>query len=201
MKWSDFLKKLGINLDDEMDNTSTETERINKEVKKDSVEDNNKVQETKVENIEVKKEEVKKMILPKYDEKTGLFTGLNDLDNEDLKSLLKSVNTSVKTKANQEKINGAIKSKMDTLKLIDGVSSDIVLKLLDTTGIKVQDDEVVGVNEAFDNLVKSQAGLFKANKETNKEEPSPMLEGFSKPMDKNSPFSEDDIVALAYGQE
>lgn len=201
MKWSDFFKKLGINMDEEMDDTSTETSKVDKEVKKENVSNVTNVPVKEVVNVVEKKVEDKKMILPKYDEKTGLFTGLNELDNEDLKTLLKSVNTSVKTKANQEKINNAIKSKMDTLKLIDGVSSDVVMKLLDTNGIKVQDDEVVGVNEAFDNLVKSQAGLFKANTETKKEEPSPMLEGFSKPMDKNSPFSEDDIVALAYGQE
>jgi hypothetical protein len=197
MKWSDFFKKLGINMEDEISDTSTETVKVDKEIEKNDA--SIPVKEV-IDNIE-KEEEVKKMVLPKYDEKTGLFSGLNDLDNEDLKALLKSVNTSVKTKANQEKINGAIKTKIDTLKLIDGVSSDVIMKLLDTTNIKVQDDEVVGINEAFDNLVKSQAGLFKANKETVKEEPSPMLEGFSKPMDKNSPFSEDDIVALAYGQE
>ena len=201
MKWSDFFKKLGINMDEEMDETETETGKVDKEVNENNVVDNVKVQETKVEDTTKNNVEVKKMVIPKYDEKTGLFSGINDIEDEDLKSLLKSVNASVKTKANQEKINNAIKSKMDTLKLIDGVSSDVVMKLLDTNGIKVQDDEVVGVNEAFDNLVKSQAGLFKANTETKKEEPSPMLEGFSKPMDKNSPFSEDDIIALAYGQE
>lgn len=200
MKWSDFFKKLGINMDEEMEDAKTETvDNDNKQVKVNEVPTNvNAVKENTTVNKEV---EAKKMILPKYDEKTGLFTGLNELDNEELKALLKSVNTNVKAKVNQEKINTAIKNKMDTLKLIDGVSSDIVMKLLDTNGIKVQDDEVVGVNEAFDSLVKSQAGLFKANKETVKEEPSPMLEGFSKPMDKNSPFSEDDIVTLAYGQE
>lgn len=194
MKWSDFFKKLGINMDAEMDDTSTETvEQKSEEIKND-------VAGTNTETVENNKVEDKKMVLPKYDEKTGLFTGLNDVDNEELKALLSGVNKSIKAKVNAEKINNAIKDKVGTLSLIDGVSADAVIKLLDTTGIKIQDDEVVGVNEAFDSLVKTQAGLFKANKETKKEEASPMLEGFSKPMDKNNPFSEDDITNLAYGQ-
>lgn len=203
MKLADIFKKLGINLEDEIEESSTETSKLeNKDLKNDNVEtknNNDNKDNIIVKETEAVKVEDKKMVLPKYDEKTGLFTGLNEVDNEDLKVLLKSVNNSVKTRTNNEKINKAISDKVNSLKLIDGITSDVVIKMLDTTGIKIQDDEVVGIDEAFDNLVKSQAGLFKANKETDK--PSPMLEGFSKPMDKNSPFSEEDIINLAYGQE
>lgn len=204
MKLSDILKKLGLNVEDDIDMTDTETLDEKDNIEKKEVEDKTVVvdkKETKtvVVDTNTKKEDKKTMALPKFDEKTGLFTGLNDIEDEQLKALLKQANTSVKNKANKAKIDGAIKTKLDTLKLIDGVSSDAVLKLLDTTGIKVQDDEVVGVNEAFDNLVKAQAGLFK--KDDKSKEASPLNEGFAKSMDKTSPYSEDDLISQAYGQE
>ncbi len=202
MKLSDILKKLGLNIEDDIDMTDTETSKEQDNIEKKEVEDKTVVvdkKETKtvVVDTNTKKEDKKTMAL-KFDENTGLFTGLNDIEDESLKALLKQANTSVKNKANKAKIDGAIKTKLDTLKIIDGVSSDVVLKLLDTTGIKVQDDEVVGVNEAFDNLVKAQAGLFKKDDKT--KEASPLNEGFAKPMDKTSPYTEDDLVTMAYGQ-
>ena len=204
MKLSEILKKLGLNIEDDIDMTDTETlDEIDKSKKIDNVDvptnnDKKVVEPEDKKSTEVKKEDKKPMAL-KFDENTGLFSGLNDIEDESLKALLKQANTSVKNKANKAKIDGAIKTKLDTLKLIDGVSSDVVLKLLDTSNIKVQDDEVVGVNEAFDNLVKAQAGLFKKDDKT--KEASPLNEGFAKPMDKTSPYSEDDLVTMAYGQE
>lgn len=200
MKLSDIFKRLGLNIEDDIDMTDTESLKVEDNIENNLVEDKTIESKDKVDTQLEKetKQEEKKMSL-KFDENTGLFTGINDIEDEQLKTLLKQANTSVKNKANKAKIDGAIKTKLDTLKLIDGVSSDIVLKLLDTTGIKVQDDEVVGVNEAFDNLIKAQAGLFKKDDKT--KEASPLNEGFAKPMDKTSPYSEDDLVTMAYGQE
>lgn len=192
VKISDFLKKIGIKLEDEIDIAEEQTVDVNKDKNLNNVED---VEDKTNEDI---KEEVKTMGV-KYDEKTGLFTGLSDMEDGEMKTLLTGVNKSVRARVNQSKIDSAIKTKVDSLNLIDGVTSDVVIKLLDTTGIKVDGDAVVGVDDAFATLMKAQAGLFKTVDE-NKEEPSPVLEGFSKPMAKDTPFNMNDVESYAYGQ-
>lgn len=177
MKWSEILKKLGINLEDEVDLTDTQTLDVDSKSNKDNnVEFSNSSVEKKEDKVEEVKTEVKEMVLPKYDTKTGLFD-LKDVDNEELKALLKLANDTVKGKANTELINKAIAEKMSTVKLVKGISNDLVLNALDKSGIKVTDGKVTGVDEAFNSLMTSQSGLFVADKETSKS--NPLLEGFN----------------------
>lgn len=109
-----------------------------------------------------------------YDSKTGLFD-VSGIEDEGLKAVLKTANKTIKDKANSEKIEKAINDKLSTLKLADGISSNTVLKLLDRSNIKVTEDGITGINEAFDSLKSSDSGLFKANKTQS----NPLTEGFN----------------------
>lgn len=109
-----------------------------------------------------------------YNSNTGLFD-VSGIEDEGLKEVLKTANKAVKDKNNNAKIEKAISDKLATLKLADGISSNTVLKLLDRSNIKVTDDGVTGVNEAFDSLKSSDSGLFKANKNSS----SPLTEGLN----------------------
>lgn len=64
------------------------------------------------------------------------------------------------------------------IKLADGITKDAILALLDRTGIKVTEDGVTGINEAFDSLKSAQAGLFKVDSKDEKKS-NPILEGFA----------------------
>lgn len=184
MKISELLKKLGINVDEEVEDQS-KVEGQNKNdtpASQTTVVENKKnksdgsVTNEKVVDSPVTKEEDKKMVTPKYDAKTGLFD-LSGIEDGELKSVLKLANDTVKANKNSQVIAKAIEDKLGTVQLADGITKDAILALLDRTGIKVTDKGVSGVNEAFDNLKSAQAGLFKANKETEKS--SPILEGFA----------------------
>lgn len=112
------------------------------------------------------KQEVKKVAAPKYDSKTGLFD-LKDIEDEELKAVLKAANDNVKSKANLAAIDKALSDKVNTLKLAKGITADFILKNIDKSGIKVGDDGVTGVDEAIAGLQKSQAGLFEVESKGN----------------------------------
>lgn len=181
MKWSDFFKKLGLNLDDEMEDTSKESSELDSKVNKNQSENSD---ETTVNNenkteVENKTTEDNKIMELKYDEKTGLFD-LSGIEDESVKSVLKKANDTVKKTANQVKIDKAVEAKLAGLKLNKGITTDAVRKLADLSGVKVDSDgNVTGVNEAFDSLAKEQSGLFIADKETKETNSNPLLEGFN----------------------
>jgi hypothetical protein len=135
------------------------------EEKPEEKEDKDTKKEDKV-TEKVAEQEVKKVAAPKYDSKTGLFD-LKDIDDEDLKAVLKLANDNVKTKANTAAIDKALSDKVNTLKLAKGITTDFILKNIDRSGIKVGDDGVTGVDEAIDGLKKSQAGLFEVENKGN----------------------------------
>lgn len=177
MKWSDFFKKLGIDLESEVDETSTESSELNNvEIKKDSVE---QTTETK------KVEEDNKMAFkaPKID-KNG-FYDLTDIEDADMKEFFKSRNTERKTelaarKAEDDKraVNDAITKYASGIKFAEGWSLDDALKLGDFS--KVANDENISkeIENAFTNLKSTKAGMFVADKKETKTS-NPMLEGFN----------------------
>lgn len=169
-------------------------------------EDNSTEQEVKdtlKEAVPVEKKEeikeVKKMVVPKYDTKTGLFTNLEGIEDAELKAVLKLANDTVKANANSALIAKAIDTKLGSIKLADGISSDVILAVLDRTNIKVTDGKVSGVDEAFEALQKSNTGLFKPD---GKEDiSSPILEGFN-PVQNNlgrTPNSFAEAIAMENG--
>lgn len=173
MKLSDILKRFGIDLDTEIDDTEEKTSGVNnEEIKKD----------VKVENVtkEVTKESVKteedKKVKLNYDSKTGLFD-LSNIEDAELKAVLKEANNNVKAKDNKILVDKAVTDKMATVKLAKGITADFVVKALDLSNVKVTDGAVTGLDEAFNSLMTSQSGLFVADKET--KESNPMLEGFN----------------------
>ena len=176
MKWSDIFKKLGIDLESEVDETSTESSKLNNvEIKKDSVE---QTTETK------KVEEGTKMAFkaPKID-KNG-FYDLTDIEDADMKEFFKLRNSERKTelaarKAEDDKraVNDAITKYASGIKFADGWSLEDALKLGDFS--KVANDENINkeIENAFTNLKKAKANMFVADKETSKS--SPIMEGFN----------------------
>lgn len=176
MKWSDIFKKLGIDLESEVDETSTESSKLNNvEIKKDSVE---QTTETK------KVEEGTKMAFkaPKID-KNG-FYDLTDIEDADMKEFFKSRNTERKAelaerKAEDDKraVNDAITKYASGIKFAEGWSLEDALKLGDFS--KVVNDENINkeIENAFTNLKSTKAGMFVADKKETKS--NPMLEGFN----------------------
>lgn len=184
MKLIDFLKKLGINIDEEIDMTeekdkTTETKTL--EVKEDVIEkdvndkekDTSKEDKKTEEKVDEPKEEPKVELI--YDEKTGLFDTKGIKDESVLAVLTKANNYTINT-ANKVKIDKAFDEKMSGLKIRKGITPEAVRSLVKMDGIKVEDGKVVGIDEAFENLQKEQSGLFV---QRNQPESNPMLEGFN----------------------
>ena len=213
MKWSDFFKKLGIDLESEVDDASTDTSKeidgVNKNENTDSSninDDVNKEQETK-EVTDSNKEEDKPMAFkaPKID-KNG-FIDLTEVEDADIKAFFKTLNDNRKTeldarKAEDDKraVNDAITKYASNVKFAEGWSLEDALKLGDFS--KVANDENISkeIENAFTNLKAAKAGMFVADKKSTKS--TPVSEGFS-PTDaeKNAAMSEDDLIAMAYGAD
>lgn len=184
MKLIDILKKLGINIDDEIELTEKKEEKtdsetskekdivINSEKKSEEVKTEEKAKETE-EKIEEQKEESEVELV--YDEKTGLFDTKGIKDESVLAVLTKANNYTINT-ANKVKIDKAFDEKMSGLKIRKGITPEAVRSLVKMDGIKVEDGKVVGIDEAFETLQKEQSGLFV---QRNQPESNPMLEGFN----------------------
>ena len=213
MKWSDFFKKLGIDLESEVNDTSTDTSKERDVVIKNENTDSsninddvNKEQETK-DVTDSNKEEDKPMAFkaPKID-KNG-FIDLTEVEDADIKAFFKTLNDNRKTelaarKAEDDKraVNDAITKYASNVKFAEGWSLEDALKLGDFS--KVANDENISkeIENAFTNLKAAKAGMFVADKQSTKS--TPVSEGFS-PTDaeKNAAMSEDDLIAMAYGAD
>lgn len=134
----------------------------------------------------------------KYDVNTGLFSGFKDMQDEELRAVLKLANDTVKANKTKATIESAVNKKFGQYKVNDGITTDIVKKLLDLSNVKVDDDgNVTGVDEAFKSLRDSNSGLFKSDNDN--KSTAPQLEGYSKANNDVTPMSEEDIINLAYG--
>ena len=206
MKLSDFFKKLGIDLESEVDETETQASeeigKVNKNEKTDSSNINSNDKKEQKEEVEDKPMAFK---APKID-KNG-FIDLTEVEDADIKAFLKTLNDSRKTelavrKAEDDKraVNDAITKYASNVKFAEGWSLDDALKLGDFS--KVINDENINkeIENAFTNLKAAKAGMFVADKKVTKS--TPVLQGFS-PADaeKNSAMSEDDLIAMAYGAD
>lgn len=193
MKLSDVLKKLGLNLDDDIELNEDEKNKDKKEKEEDTKnkEDNKNKEDSKDENsdnpddkpkvdnigkdiIDKKTEEVNKVKI-EFNDQTGLFKteGIEDVE---LKTVLEQANNYTITTRNNVAIDRAFNDKLGTLKLRKGITVDAVKKLIDLSNVKVDGDKVSGVDEAFENLQKEQSGLFVSR---NTPESSPLLDGFN----------------------
>lgn len=216
MKWSDFFKKLGLNIDDEIDETSKEASKeISKSNKKEDVNSNkdivveDKTTEIKEEETDNKKVEDKTMAFkaPKRDNK-GFFD-LSEIEDADMKEYFKSLNNERKTelanrKAEDDKrvVSDAISKYASKIKFADGWGLEDALKLGDFS--KVANDENMSkeIENAFTNLKSTKAPLFVADKGTRTTKSNPMSEGFN-PVnaENNAAVTEDDLIAMAYGAD
>lgn len=200
MKLSDVLKKLGLNLDDDIEfnedeknkdkgkeestkgkeeeNTKGKEDDKNKDNNSDGKNDNPDDKHEKLNNgidkNDNKGQEVTKVKV-EFDDKTGLFKtdGLEDVE---LKEVLEQANNYTITTRNNVAIDRAFNDKLGTLKLRKGITVDAVKKLIDLSNVKVDNDKVSGIDEAFENLQKEQSGLFVSR---NTPESSPLLDGFN----------------------
>lgn len=184
MKLIDILKKLGINIDDEVELTDKKEEKTetktsdekevvnNSEVKTDETKTEEKDKKTEEKVDEPKEEPTVELV---YDEKTGLFDTKGIKDESVIAVLTKANNYTINT-ANKVKIDKAFDEKMSGLKIRKGITPEAVRSLVKMDGIKVEDGKVVGIDEAFETLQKEQSGLFV---QRNQPESNPMLEGFN----------------------
>lgn len=202
MKIKDLLSIIGIKLEEDVDITSKSTSdredvELNIGTKSIEVDDNVGDIDSKEElnSVEAVREPV--VFIPEYDKTTGLFN-LDSIKDETLREVLKLSNDTVIEKENKNLIDNAMNNKLGTIKLAKNISTDAILKLLDTSNIKVEDGKVIGIEEAFDNLKTSNGGLF-----TTEEESTPVLEGFN-PIQKGNanahiPSSFSDAFAMMEG--
>lgn len=216
MKWSDIFKKLGINMDDEIDSTSKETLDVEKKVieiknDKEGVDTKDSGKDTKKDVPTAEEKEDTKMGFkaPKVDKKG--FYDLTNIEDEDMKAFFKERNDARKVelatrKAEDDKraVNDAISKYASGVKFADGWSVDDALKLGDFS--KVVNDENMSkeIENAFTNLKASKAGMFVADKDTKNVQKNvrsnPMLEGFNPvSAEKSTAMTEDEIIAMAYG--
>lgn len=194
MKLSDILKKIGIDLDEEVDYANEQTlisdNKSKKEVtddkkeedkvaSKDTKETKVDTKETKVDTKETKEdtketqEEIKVEL--KFDDKTGLFD-LKGIEDADIKAVLQRANDYTVKTANNVKIEKAFNEKLSGLKIRKGITNEVIKKMINFDDVKVDGDKVVGLDEAFETLQKEQSGLFV---QRNQSESNPMLEGFN----------------------
>lgn len=190
MKLSDILKKIGIDLDEEVDYANEQTlisdNKSKKEVTDDKKEEDKvaskDTKETKVDTKETTKdtketqetqEEIKVEL--KFDDKTGLFD-LKGIEDADIKAVLQRANDYTIKTANNVKIEKAFNEKLSGLKIRKGITNEVIKKMINFDDVKVDGDNVVGLDEAFETLQKEQSGLFV---QRNQSESNPMLEGFN----------------------
>ena len=193
MKLSDVLKKLGLNLDDDVelnedeknkdqgkkeDGTKSKEDDKGKEDEhggnKDNPDSKHSELNNNIDKFDKKSQEVNKVKL-EFNEKTGLFK-TDEIEDAELKTVLEQANNYTITTRNNVAIDRAFNEKLGTLKLRKGITVDAVKKLIDLSQVKVDGDKVSGVDEAFENLQKEQSGLFVSR---NTPESSPLLDGFN----------------------
>lgn len=192
MKLMDIFKNLGVDPDVEIEDTSKDTSKLkNEENSGEDVNNNKKEYMDKKMNITIntnnstskkdentkKEEDIKEMDYKqiKFDVNTGLFD-LSNIDNADLKNVLQLSNDTVKAMSDKVKIDMAFNEKLNSLKIRKGITPDAVRTLIKMDGVKVDNDKVIGLDEAFDNLQKEQSGLFV---QRNTPDSNPVLEGFN----------------------
>lgn len=193
MKLSDVLKKLGLNLDDDIELNEDEKNKDKKEKEEDTKnkeDDKNKDKNSdnnennpdskhselnnNIDKFDKKSQEGIKVKI-EFNDQTGLFK-TDGIEDAELKSVLEQANNYTITTRNNVAIDRAFNDKLGTLKLRKGITVDAVKKLIDLSNVKVDGDKVSGVDEAFENLQKEQSGLFVSR---NTPESSPLLDGFN----------------------
>ena len=193
MKLIDILKKIGIDVEEDVDYTNEQTLNSNSksnnkavEYKKEKDEVTHKNTKNTVENTKNTGEDTKNTnedtknteeikVEIKFDEKTGLFD-LKGIEDNAIKAELQKANDYTIKTANNVKIEKAFNEKLNGLKIRKGITSEVIKKMINFDDVKVDGDNVVGLDEAFEKLQKEQSGLFV---QRNQSESNPMLEGFN----------------------
>lgn len=205
MKLMDIFKTVfGSKLDEEIDidldeSTVKENEKDSKlnsdkdEEKNDTSENNDKDVEVDTDAGNEKIDSIKLFEDGWYDEASGLIN-FEKIKNEEALKAIKTLADKYKVEKDARLISDNIN---DTLKGYSlNVSEEHLRKVLDITNVKIDDTgKVVGVKEAIESLKKSEPGLFK---DITKES-SPLNEGFN-PVEKQSAYTESELIQLAYGQ-
>lgn len=206
MKWSEIFKKLGIDLESEVDDASTDTSKLNSKSKNNENIDSNNVNNNK-EETDNKKEEDTKMAFkaPKIDKKG--FYDLTDIEDADMKEFFKQRNAERKIELDTRKIeddkravSDAISKYASGIKFADGWTLDDAMKLGYFSKVVNDDNINKEIENAFTNLKAEKPLMFVADKKETKS--TPVSEGFN-PSDaeKNAAMSEDDLIAMAYGAD
>lgn len=176
------------------DNKSDDSKLI-KDKDKKSGEASNKDKENKQEEdvaVSVKEGVVKIFEDGWYDEASG-NVNLDKIKNAEVLSAIKFITDKYQAEKEQRMISDSLNDELKNYSL--NVSEDTLRKVLDTSGVKIdKDGKVVGIKEAIESLKASEPNFFKDKEK----ESSPLNEGFN-PVERQSTLSEDEIIALAYG--
>lgn len=205
MKWSDFFKKLGLNIDDEMGESSTTDLENNSNGNLKTEKDNSVKTDEKTSNS--KEDKVMAFVKPKVD-KNG-FIDLTNIEDADMKAFFKELNDSRKTelaarKAEDDKrtVDNAISKYAAGVKFSDGWTLDDALKLGDFSKVLNDENMQKEIENAFTNLKAAKAGMFVADKKVETKKSTPVLEGFNPAsVERSTTMTEDEIIAMAYGVE
>jgi hypothetical protein len=212
MKLADILKlafgsKLDeeIDLDNDVDKDNKDESTVDKkeDVDKSNADDDKKEEETsdkeyvednKEEATEEKTEEVIKIFEDGWYDETSGNVNLEKIKNEEALEAIKLLTGKYQAEKDARLISDSLNDEIKNYSL--NVSEDTLRKVLDTSGVKINEEgKVVGVKEALESLKKSEPGFFKDKEK----ESSPLNEGFN-PVDKQTTLTEDEVVNLAYGQ-
>lgn len=176
----------------ENDNSNeSNSDEVNKE---DNTSDKTSEEENKEDVASEANDEVVKIFEEGWYDETSGSVNLDKIKNEEVMNAFKLLVDKYNAEKEQRMINDCLN---DTLKEYSlAVSEDTLRKVLDTSGVKIDEEgKVVGVKEALESLKKSEPGFFKDKEK----ESSPLNEGFF-PVEKQEALTEDEVVNLAYGQ-
>lgn len=215
MKLIDVLNSLfGAKLEEEIDivdSSSTDTNKNNDSTKTEETvesESNNKTVESNNEQSENKTEGIKNENLQEENKEDNMAVIFEDgwidtsgkisfdkIKDEAVSAEIKKLYDIIEAERGQRAISDSLNASLKDYQL--NVSVDTLRKVIDLSGVKIDENGTVnGIKEALEALKTTEPGFFK-NKET---ESSPLNEGFN-PVERKSTMTEDEIVALAYGQD
>lgn len=182
---------LGSDADKEYVESAEESTVVEKEDSNESNSEIEKEKETTSEQKETKSEDVKDAVVEEevvpvamfgdgwFDQNSGLIN-LDLITNEEAKAAISILKDAIENERNTRKINDAINVELDNYAL--NVSKETLYKVLDTSGVKIDENgAVTGVKEALENLKSKEASFFLDKEKLN----NPLNEGFN-PVEKSN---------------
>lgn len=128
-----------------------------------------------------------------YDDASGVIN-FDKIKNPEVLEAMKMLSGKYQAEKDQRTISDSLNATLKEYSF--NVSEDTIKKVLDTSGVKIDEDgKVVGIKEAIESLKSAEPGFFRDKTK----ESSPLNEKFN-PVEKQTTLTEDEVINLAYGQ-